>query len=77
MNTNGIISFGANFTQHKTEGFPIKGVSAVAPFWADVSTEEYEGRIYHRQVTDFLSIARGTRQSCVYVLRYISVFIIL
>ena len=54
VNTNGILSFDANFTSYIPTGFPTEGVSAIAPYWADIITSGYDGRIYHRQVTNGL-----------------------
>ncbi|KAK3104489.1 hypothetical protein FSP39_003333 [Pinctada imbricata] len=62
VNTNGVLSFNEKFESYKTKPFPLDdSVPLIAPFWADVDTEE-GGDIYYRISTDADLLDRASRE---------------
>jgi len=63
INDNGVISFNRPFRVATPMSFPFRTSShrIIAPYWANVDTLQ-AGRIYYRQTTDPVLLARATSE---------------
>lgn len=62
MNTNGVISFEIPFTDPSTDPFPLpasRDDSLIAPFWADVNTQN-GGDVWYHQSTNSTLLNRAS-----------------
>ncbi|CAH1272490.1 SUSD2 [Branchiostoma lanceolatum] len=60
VNTNGVISFLAQVDQYTSDPFPLgDGRRLIAPYWADVDTDE-GGHVMYRETTDSSILQRAT-----------------
>lgn len=56
VNTNGLVSFDSGITDYTPIPFPLKGFTAVAPFWTDIDTRE-GGDVFYREILDQPTLA--------------------
>ena len=62
VNTNGILSFRAQFTRFTPQGFPLTDNSSlIAPFWDDVDTRRF-GNIYYRLTSNATLLQKARDQ---------------
>ena len=62
VNTNGIISFGLQFTEFTPQRFPLNNlVPLIAPFWDDVDITRF-GNIFYRQTSNAALLQRARDQ---------------
>ena len=62
INEDGIISFGKPFNVPTPQSLPLNGIhKIIAPYWDDVDTIK-SGKIFYRQTTDPILLARATSE---------------
>jgi len=60
VNTNGVISFLVQVSQYTPDAFPLgDDRRLVAPFWADVDTQN-GGEVFYRETTDLNLLQQAT-----------------
>eukprot|EP00545_Synedropsis_sp_CCMP1620_P004640 CAMPEP_0119006542 /NCGR_PEP_ID=MMETSP1176-20130426/2347_1 /TAXON_ID=265551 /ORGANISM="Synedropsis recta cf, Strain CCMP1620" /LENGTH=872 /DNA_ID=CAMNT_0006958459 /DNA_START=29 /DNA_END=2647 /DNA_ORIENTATION=- len=53
VNNNGNLSFDKSYEDYTASGFPIDGISMIAPFWSDVDTRgEGNGQLWYKVIDD-------------------------
>jgi gliding motility-associated-like protein len=61
INNNGDITFGSAFGSYTANGFPSSNVSMIAPFWADVQTNNpHSGLVYYKSTPTYFAVQWDT-----------------